>query len=617
MSKLNKKLESQSGYLLIMVLMFITVIGLVLTSYYSVVKIDLATLNASKNYEQTFFTAEAGLNIRADNFRSEFERFNLPNGGSPEENHLSLGVCDTGNTGSGSFACETYNIGNNSAETYVLADPTNPQSVVVPVGEAFAGLNAAEYRYDVIARGLRKDGSTGANLGLRFKSRVVPIFQFAGFYDGDLELTPIRNMYISGPIHTNGNLYITTAANLDINGQITVGKDIWRGRKYTNSCFNGDIAVVHTTPSAAWIEGNSTHFSTSSNYSCGSGNSRRNLSSKNFNEWNGMILQDIDRLEIPTVSDMDPGPGNRFWDLADIRLVLNLNGSDNVTTVNSSSGVEVRNVDGSLNSSLTTTLDTTCSGVVRSVSGNNFHDQIRNKYLRVLDIYLEDLLTCLNDEGIVDSDNSSNGGIVIHATVEGNNSGSNNRYGVRVRDASRIRAIGGPVVKGLSIVSDQPIYTLGDFNRFNWRPASLYGDAFTPLSNNWNDSISTASHTSRNATSTTINAAIVAGSILTGGAQGVAGHGKNPNSAGFNNFPRLLEDWDRGGSTQTLNMDGSFVSLSNTTRAGGTIQTNVHYTPPNRAFTFDTDFNNPENLPPASISFVYLKQILFSRDYEE
>jgi hypothetical protein len=39
-----------------------------------------------------------------------------------------------------------------------------------------------------------------------FKSRVVPLFQFAAFYEDDLEMDSQMPMSVSGPTHTNGDL---------------------------------------------------------------------------------------------------------------------------------------------------------------------------------------------------------------------------------------------------------------------------------------------------------------------------------------------------------------------------------------------------------------------------
>ncbi len=57
-------------------------------------------------------------------------------------------------------------------------------------------------------------GGAQTVLQMNFRSRIVPLFQFAVFYNGDLEMTSTPMMILGGRVHTNGNLYAqTTAAN--------------------------------------------------------------------------------------------------------------------------------------------------------------------------------------------------------------------------------------------------------------------------------------------------------------------------------------------------------------------------------------------------------------------
>jgi hypothetical protein len=146
---------------------------------------------------------------------------------------------------------------------YTVVKPKQDYSITPPIpqritsGQPFAGLNALEYTYTVsatskklnlITAGLSqaeidakkreannatvagdaalittanakqtpadaKNSALGMEennhktvLQMDFKSRVVPLFQFAAFYEDDLEMTSQMPMTISGPIHTNSNL---------------------------------------------------------------------------------------------------------------------------------------------------------------------------------------------------------------------------------------------------------------------------------------------------------------------------------------------------------------------------------------------------------------------------
>lgn len=134
-----------------------------------------------------------------------------------------------------------------------------PDQTLIPSGETYAGLSAQDYKYTVYATATkpnkanaivpdftaaetaakqrtvkqvgddvliesydlkqsnadttnRINAATGSNtntvLQMDLTSRVVPLFQFAAFYDGDLEISSASNMTISGWVHTNANLYV-------------------------------------------------------------------------------------------------------------------------------------------------------------------------------------------------------------------------------------------------------------------------------------------------------------------------------------------------------------------------------------------------------------------------
>ena len=66
-------------------------------------------------------------------------------------------------------------------------------------------------------------------LQMDFKSRVVPLFQFAAFYNGDLEINSGSDMSLSGPVHTNSNLYVQPygAVTVSFGGKVTSAGDVY------------------------------------------------------------------------------------------------------------------------------------------------------------------------------------------------------------------------------------------------------------------------------------------------------------------------------------------------------------------------------------------------------
>jgi hypothetical protein len=160
---------------------------------------------------------------------------------------------------------------------------------------------------------------------------------------------------------------------------------------------------------------------------------------------------------------------------------------------------------------------------------------------------------------------------------------------------------------GLTFATMNPLYVLGHFNCPNAAylgttntsqsaPASLLGDAITVLSPSWSDSSSSSSYTTRQAVNTTINAAIVAGNVVS------TGSGRSQFSGGVHNLTRLLEDWGSGADVLTLNT--SIINLFNSVIASNKFiypgDPGCYYTAPARNFSYDVNFNDPAKQPPGT-----------------
>jgi hypothetical protein len=186
---------------------------------------------------------------------------------------------------------------------------------------------------------------------------------------------------------------------------------------------------------------------------------------------------------------------------------------------------------------------------------------------------------------------------------------------------------------GLTIASDNPVYLQGDYNTgrtvnasgtvtyetptntnndgtggntafgYTRQPSAVIADAVTILSNAWTDASSYNDVSSRNASPTTVNAAIVSGIVPSGGASS----GANSYSGGAENFTRFLENW---GSNKTFTYYGSMVQLFQSRQSIGRWGNNNVYGAPRRAWYFDTLFYTSP--PPGTLTLVsYNKQRWF------
>jgi hypothetical protein len=151
--------------------------------------------------------------------------------------------------------------------------------------------------------------------------------------------------------------------------------------------------------------------------------------------------------------------------------------------------------------------------------------------------------------------------------------------------------------QGLTVSTGDPLYVWGNYNQTNAAflgsnntsttlPASLVGDSITVLSGSWTDANSINLVATRNASPTTINAAILAGDVPT-----VAGQ----YSGGMENFPRFLETW---GAANPFTYNGAMIKMFPSLHATNYWGKANVYAPPMRKWAYDINFEEPTKLPP-------------------
>lgn len=619
----------QRGFAIAVVMMLLGVIGALFAAYVAVTKTDISSTRFSRSSAQGFYAAEGGLNVRAETIRNTFVGYNVPSGTTPSDTD----PCEGGNMGSGDFACQTYNLSDREVLSYVSADPSNPSTLTIPPGERYQYLNAQEYKYT--AKSIAKHGANDdieAMLELRFKSRLVPLFQFAAFYNKDLEILPGPAMTLSGPVHTNGDLYLFSDGNsLTITGQVTTAGKLFRGRKNNNTCNNSPVRIYDPVTARSLIP------------TCPT---RTQVYSNNVTAWNGMIQIGVPVITIPEPEIFDPVAGQVYWDRADLRVVLNVDASNNPTGANP---IQVVNSNYVMDPTGTAALKTAATCPVRAGEtlsttaawSNTLYNGREGFRVTLLNIDLAALLDCLKRTNWFGTGktlaDATEGGLVFHFTVVGPNSSppdansdgvpdTSNRYGVRVYNGATLSSTqpGAPAIKGLTLISDQAMYVMGNFNSTNKKPAAVMADTINLLSNNWNrvdartdvggfqlsDSLTNCTLSQRTTSATTYNAAFLAATDSTGNIDGTGGQGGAYNG-GLENYPRLHEQWNN----TTLTYRGSFVSLNKPRKVRGGWGSQC-YGAPVRDWNYDTSFNNAANLPPITPRFVYLRQELFVRDFE-
>jgi hypothetical protein len=201
------------------------------------------------------------------------------------------------------------------------------------------------------------------------------------------------------------------------------------------------------------------------------------------------------------------------------------------------------------------------------------------------------------------------------------------RHALMLVDGNNIVGQG---VTGLTIVAENPVYVLGDWNSFDvgtgvsdflvtqtHAATSIIADAVTLLSNDWSDTNSFTSPFSWVGRPVTTTQPFYRVAII--GGKGMAfpqpaGTATDfGTDGGAHNFLRFLEDGGQQvnyqGATATFFYNRQALGTYKYTGAGGTV-----YNPPTRNFIFDTDFLDPTKLPPNTPVFRDINAVGFSQE---
>lgn len=217
------------------------------------------------------------------------------------------------------------------------------------------------------------------------------------------------------------------------------------------------------------------------------------------------------------------------------------------------------------------------------------------------------------------------------------------RRGIRLIKGTTLPGIYNKLVpantKGFSVASENAIYVLGNYNSTGATktydgagneilptpstsyqpqnnelhiPASIVADTVFILSNNWKDANSfTFPFSSRTASETSVRFAMISGDSRSRKLSTPnQGSGDACMAGGVHNFKRYLENW--GGVR--LNYTGSLINLYNARNNNGAHKSDGKvYGAPNRNWTFDTSFLDPDRLPPGTPFFQSIQLTGFER----
>jgi hypothetical protein len=462
----------------------------------------------------------------------------------------------------------------NVGRTYV--NPLSPW-VYTNIPSRYPGLRGYTATYRIVSNSRNTVSGRQTPSGVRQDITVasIPVFQYQIFYAPDLEFHPGMAMTLNGRVHCNSTIYCQPSEPVTFEAPVTSARSLLREKSTWDPIVRASAPVVCQGGYQGGV--NSLHLPLGTNTS--------------LSAWRSII-------DIPpsTESLNSPLGKQRLYNKADLIILVSNNTAvarsgayNNFSVIIPWSEIAestAKGKGGGKNKGRGKRFQLGLKDIYDGVISTNatFFNYRENKVVRCTEIDITQLLdhysyltTCLGRPVRT----------IYVADMRGDSS----------LIQSGVRVVYGETLPsgGLTIATPNPLYIEGDYNvplayvgttnTSGSVPAALISDALTVLSEAWYDTNSLGTLGRRIGTNTTINAAIIAGFVPTGGGY---------YSGGVENLPRLLEDW----TARTLNINGSLVALYHSAKATAPWGARPDvYKPPRRIWSFDFKFSNPSGLP--------------------
>ncbi len=427
----------------------------------------------------------------------------------------------------------------------------------VPLTSKYRGLYGLATTYRIASGARMLDITPPLEVGVRqdIELASIPVFQFAIFYNTDMEINPGPNMTITGRVHGNANINLQPQSTLTFQSDLTAAGRIIE-TKHTN-----DPTVRSLSSSKIIYDAEHDSGADALNLPIGTNNTADAIHAV---------------IEVPPTGESPTSAvgRQRFYNKADLVVLV----TDTGVTAQS----------GAFNSFATSIpaaewaqfIDTTAS----------FYDKREGKTIRATELNVAALREWSSTNASL-RPALGNRDVRIVYVADQRTVASGTGAGVRLIKGETLPSL------GLTVATPNPLYVQGNYNATgsdvgknetaNAKPASLIADSINILSTAWDDASSSLGIGTRKAGDTTVNAALLAGIVPSDGRH---------YSGGVENFPRFLEDW--GGRTLTYN--GSMVVMYNSKSATAPWGSPDVYSPPTRQWAFDKNFLDAAKLPPGT-----------------
>ena len=474
-----------------------------------------------------------------------------------------------------------------------------------PLEGLFAGQGGLvqDFTNTATATPLNQSVNLSATVQQTLKFANVPLFQFAVFYNMDLEVNPGSAMIINGRVHSNNRIWATGSSSgspLTIQGNL----DASSGISYTrNTNYDGTDT---RTGNVAVTNGVAIGNSASMAMPIGTNNNPETVQA--------LLGIPPAGLAVPDPAGYSTNGTPYLYNSSDIIISNSASGGTNFVVYYNNQYTSPR-----LAVIPPDVIQTNSVGVVTNsyysfVTNVTFYDYRESDTVQAVQISVTNLNNWLAGAGATYNTKNVSGstskGHPINSVYVFNSVqlSSTQLPAVRLVDGGKLPSA------GLTVSTPQALYVKGDYNittngvnlaktlgattNGNTVPAALMADSITVLSSAWQDSYNAStSLDSRVATPTTVNAAALEGIV-----QSTLSGRTKMYSGGLENFLRLSEQW----SGQTLTYNGSIVVLFPSKYATNA-WASASYGVPTRRWGFDLTFQKgAQYLPPLTPTVKYI-----------
>jgi hypothetical protein len=621
----KKNSRAGKGYALIIVLIFLGVTLLVLGSLMS------WTSSSSKQVASNnqFLASEDAAEAATEQVLATMQRDFLAQTLSGSSNTYTS-IYPTNQTGWPVQYAFSSSLGANN--TYVSIG--SQTTYLVPLLSSYKGLQGKERDCVIISTATPTNQTynvpaTVTNL-VQFDN--VPIFQFAIFYNLDMEIDPGQPMQVKGPVFSNANIWANSS---DLTFLSTVQAV---GNIYTNDDVDPLSDNYSGKTGAATYDAAVQPAQTALTMPIGGGSTNNNSAT---NVQNILNLPPAG-LGAPNAAYLASSNQNYLFNTADLIISNSVTGVNGLSTTNQlhvfysnpnisgylslvtndlfifSNKFTPHNVFITNTPAVNLTTNILLSTGYSFVTNVTFYDFRESDTIQAVQIDVGKLGIWITNTipgggnywNLKNSTGSTAKGlgqpidsVYVYNNVAKSNS-TTQLAAVRVANGAQL-----PSSYGLTVATPMPLYVLGNYNvqtnnlnnsigqtntTYTW-PAALMGDALTILSTNWSDAYSLANEgatdpSGRTPGDTTVNAAALEGIVQT--VPTISGN----YSGGTENFLRLLEDWgstvSNQGGQSILTYNGSIVVMFYSQYATNYWGNNNYYTVPKRNWSFDENFAN-------------------------